>query len=374
MAVFSAAELGGSELFNLEFLRRAHERGCAIAALVPDDGPLCDALAPICDRIQVVAIPQQITRLSRFDKTLGKSAARAVVSLPGYERRLHRALQQTPGALCCLGFRSQLACAATSLLSRRRHCWVVHEVVPPSPAGRLWGTAARGADIVMTYSQTAAQQRTLRRANARVYDVRFDLRRFAAVPSPRQTPRTLGLVGDLFALKNHLGAIRTTQRLRANGEPVECLLIGRPTADHVYTADVHDALAACGAGARLEAVRPDEMPQALTQIDVLLHLSTVPESFGRVCVEAMAAGRPVVAFDHGGVGELVEHEVSGLLCPPGDLESVAAAIVRLRHEPGLFARLSRNARDRAQQRWSSDHAGTTIGDALADFARATTAR
>ncbi|MBA3747033.1 MAG: hypothetical protein H0W96_06010, partial [Solirubrobacterales bacterium] len=108
----------------------------------------------------------------------------------------------------------------------------------------------------------------------RVYDVRFDLRRFAAVASTSETPQTLGLIGDLFALKNHLGAIETTQRLRAGGEPVECLLIGRPTADHAYTAAVHDALAASGESTQLQAVRPDAMSEALTRIDVLLHLST----------------------------------------------------------------------------------------------------
>lgn len=368
VAIFSASALGGSELFNLEFLRRAYGHGCRIEALVPEEGPLTEALDGLVERVSVVAIPDAITRLSRFDTRVGVGAARALSGLARYRQRLDAAVEKTNGALVCLGFRSQLACAVTPAARNRRRCWVVHEVVPAGPFGALWAVAARGPELVMTYSEAAAQQPMLRLARPRVLDVRFDLRGFSALANPPPPPRRLGLVGDLFALKNHLALIEVVRQLRAQGEDVEGVLVGRQTADRRYVEVVHRAVESAAGSVRLRAASPGDMPAVMDEIDCLLQLTTVPESFGRVCVEAMAAGRPVVAFGHGGVAELVDNGATGILCSPGDLDAVAAAVTRLRGESGLFERLSATARERAAQRWSSDRSGTTIGDALAAFA------
>lgn len=72
----------------------------------------------------------------------------------------------------------------------------------------------------------------------------------------------------------------------------------------------------------------DDVPAVMNALDVLVHPAD-RESFGRVAVEAMAAGRPVVAADSGGLREIVEHERTGLRVPAGDAEGFAAAIARL---------------------------------------------
>jgi len=70
----------------------------------------------------------------------------------------------------------------------------------------------------------------------------------------------------------------------------------------------------------------DDMPAALMLADVIAMPSITPEPFGRVAVEALAMGRPVVAFDHGGVVETVEHGVTGWLASPGDAEGLAECL------------------------------------------------
>jgi glycosyltransferase involved in cell wall biosynthesis len=63
-----------------------------------------------------------------------------------------------------------------------------------------------------------------------------------------------------------------------------------------------------------------------------------------VLMEAMATGLPVVASDLSGIPELVEHEQNGLLVPPGDADSIAQALDRLRRDPDLRPRLGQAAR------------------------------
>jgi glycosyltransferase involved in cell wall biosynthesis len=199
--------------------------------------------------------------------------------------------------------------------------------------------------------------------------VRLELEPFLDLPLPSPPPSVLGLVGDFFPLKNQLGFVDVIRRLRALGEPVEGRLFGRDTSATNPTADYVEAVrSASGPDVQLSEVEASEMPTRLAELDLLLHLSVAPETFGRVCVEAMAAARPVIAFAHGGVAELVEPGRTGILCPVNDLAAVERGVRRLRSEPELYRQLSVSARAAARDRWGPGQRGPFIGDALAAFA------
>jgi glycosyltransferase involved in cell wall biosynthesis len=68
-----------------------------------------------------------------------------------------------------------------------------------------------------------------------------------------------------------------------------------------------------------------------------------------VVAEAMAAGRPVVAANAGGIPEIVEHDVTGLLVTPGDVSGFAAGVQRLLADPALRHSLGAAGRRRAEQ-------------------------
>jgi glycosyltransferase involved in cell wall biosynthesis len=74
-------------------------------------------------------------------------------------------------------------------------------------------------------------------------------------------------------------------------------------------------------------------------MDMLVHASTIPEPFGQVILEGMAAGVPVVAADAGGPAELVNHDVNGVLYPMGDQSALAGAMRRLADDPTHRRRL-----------------------------------
>jgi len=96
----------------------------------------------------------------------------------------------------------------------------------------------------------------------------------------------------------------------------------------------------------------DVMP-FFAQADVVVHSSTSPEPFGLVILEAMLAGKPVVASAIGGPLEIVEPDVTGLLVPPGDAAALGAAIVRLFRDSGERARMGAAGRLRAEQEFDA---------------------
>lgn len=91
--------------------------------------------------------------------------------------------------------------------------------------------------------------------------------------------------------------------------------------------------------------------------DVLAHAASA-EPLGRVILESMALGTPVVAPRAAGPAELIEHEDSGLLVAPDDADALAGGILRMLGEPGLGARLAGGARRRVQERFSAEGMAT----------------
>jgi len=73
----------------------------------------------------------------------------------------------------------------------------------------------------------------------------------------------------------------------------------------------------------------DDILDIMSSLDVLIHASVQPEPFGQVLLEAMAEGCPVVATKGGGVSEIVDDGITGLLVPPRDAEAMAEAIVAI---------------------------------------------
>ncbi|MDD1984024.1 glycoside hydrolase family 99-like domain-containing protein [Pseudomonas asiatica] len=83
----------------------------------------------------------------------------------------------------------------------------------------------------------------------------------------------------------------------------------------------------------------DTPKQAMSEINVLLNLSQFAESFGRTVAEAMAAKRPVIAYEWGALPELVIHGKNGYLAPFGDTAAVAAYVRKVVAEPQLIPKL-----------------------------------
>jgi glycosyltransferase involved in cell wall biosynthesis len=95
------------------------------------------------------------------------------------------------------------------------------------------------------------------------------------------------------------------------------------------------------------------VPERLAEADIFLNTSRV-DNLPVSVLEAMASGLCIVSTRVGGIPDLLEHERDALLVPPGDAPAMAAAARRILHEPGLAARLSRNAqRKAAAYDWSA---------------------
>ena len=216
---------------------------------------------------------------------------------------------------------------------------------------RLAGGLAEGrvlpqADMVIVLTRPAAD-RLLREGvpegRVRVIPPGYDPDLFTAVtpdPFPDLPRPRVAYVGRIARQKDVGTLVEAFGRVREQA----CLLIvgdgpdrraaerqARPLAGRVHFAGFLPHL---------------KIPAVLRHSDLLV-LATRYEELPSVLVEGMAAGLPVVASRVGGIPALVDHDVNGLLVPPGDAAALAAAITRVLTEPGTAARLSAAARGTA---------------------------
>ncbi len=95
-----------------------------------------------------------------------------------------------------------------------------------------------------------------------------------------------------------------------------------------------------------------DLPRHLYAADVVVVPTVAQEALGRTAVEAMAAGRPVVASRIGGLPFTVTDGATGLLCHPGDPEDLAAKLIRLLDDPVLRDRLGTAGRSRFEEHYA----------------------
>ncbi|OFW56855.1 MAG: hypothetical protein A2W01_02065 [Candidatus Solincola sediminis] len=92
----------------------------------------------------------------------------------------------------------------------------------------------------------------------------------------------------------------------------------------------------------------EDVIEIMACLDVLVHTSILPDPLPTVLIEAMSLGLPVIAADGGGVREIVEDRVTGLVVPPGDPGALADAITGLLSNRELARRMGRMGREKAE--------------------------
>ncbi len=164
---------------------------------------------------------------------------------------------------------------------------------------------------------------------------------------PAEAP-VIGIVGHIQSWKGQDLVVQAMAQLHARHPELRCLIVGgvhRQGAE--YAERMQQRIVAEGLAERviLTGARRD-VAACLDAMDVAIHSSTNPEPFGRVLIEAMALGRPLIAPREGGPLEIVVDGETGILVPPRDPTALATAIDRLVADPALARRMGDAGRAR----------------------------
>jgi glycosyltransferase involved in cell wall biosynthesis len=99
---------------------------------------------------------------------------------------------------------------------------------------------------------------------------------------------------------------------------------------------------------------PNELKSYYRRCSMVVVPSTWPEPFGMVGIEAMSYGKPVLAFDVGGISEWLKHEETGFLVKPKDAIGLAKRIAFLLERPELARKIGAKGRETVKSRFVPD--------------------
>ena len=198
--------------------------------------------------------------------------------------------------------------------------------------------AVRRADATRAVSSFTSQliSDVRGREPSAVFTAFSDLSAFTAKPvAPLPDRPTVVFVGSLEPYKNIAGLADAWRLVSQRLPEAKLVIIGRGSQQEVVDRLVADFPDRVRHHVWLD---PPEVSDVLDQSTVLV-LPSWPEGLGRVVIEAFARGRAVVATDAGGIPDLVLHEREGLLVPPADPVTLAAALERVLGDRELAERM-----------------------------------
>jgi glycosyltransferase involved in cell wall biosynthesis len=383
-----SGSMGGAErvLLDLMGLVRRARPAWPIGLIAAQDGPLVDESRRLGVRTTLLPFPRAFARMGDAGLTgpgawsgLAGRAALGSISLLGYRRRLKQAIDVfAPDIIHSNGFKMHLLSAVTRP-DRAALIWHMHDYLGARPlASRLIRRFAGRCDAIVAVSASVAADireqlgedvhvRTIWNAvdttRFRPDGPKLDLDALAGLPPATPGIIRIGLVATFARWKGHALFLQALQSLGGRYN-IRGYVVGGP----VYETDGSQCslaeLRAVASGMGLSTsvgltgFVKDSAP-ALRALDVVVHASTAPEPFGLVVAEAMAAGRPLVVSQGGGVAELVKSGQTALTYPQSDGEALTRQIERLIQDPHARRQLGEAARAAAveqfdQARMSAD--------------------
>jgi glycosyltransferase involved in cell wall biosynthesis len=235
----------------------------------------------------------------------------------------------------------------------------------PLPVRLLRSRVLRDAAFVASRSESAGRLARAWGARGEVALAPHAVPSWPDAPVHSERPFTVGYAGRLVPSKGLLDLLAAVRLLAA---PVELLLIG----DGEQRAQL-EGQPIPGSHVRvLDDLSHEQMATGYAQLDVLaLPSHTTPtwkEQFGRVIVEALWCGVPVVGSDSGEIPWLIELTGGGLVYPEGDSEALAARLAELREQPELRERLAQTGRAAVERLFSVPAATDALERLLAGAA------
>jgi glycosyltransferase involved in cell wall biosynthesis len=354
LVIDQSGELGGAELQLLPVVRALGER-CHVILLA--DGPFRELLQR--NGVAVTVLADAAVSGVRRDK-MGWSTLSAVW---GLLRQIWKVARLARGFdLVYLNTQKALVVGALGRpLFRKPVLFHLHDIMSPDHFGGLHlrlvsFIVGHYVTRVVANSQASADA-ILGLAKISPNDVRVVLNGVPSEPfialenTPKETLRQrFGLTTEAFwvgvfgRLASWKGQTTAVDALLDNPDMHLALVGSALFGEDKYEASLRQHVDTLGLAGRVHFLGfSNEVPALMKAMDVVAHTSTLPEPFGRVVVEGMLSHRPVIASAAGGVTELIENGVTGILIEPGNSAALSAALKKLATEPAYADDLAQAA-------------------------------
>ncbi len=211
---------------------------------------------------------------------------------------------------------------------------------------RVDGVVAISRVIMNLLIEAGVEPERIRLIHSGIDPQRFD--RCADGSASAEYEAVVGIIASLEERKGHRYLFEAAAMLKRRGHKIKYLVAGegparRQLEERVKALHLGDEIRFCGF--------VSDAPDFLSQIDIFT-LPSLYEGLGVAALEAMAAGKPVIASRVGGLPELIADGETGMLVAPKNSEELAQAVARLAGEKSLAREMGQKGAERARASFS----------------------
>ncbi len=357
-----AGVLSGAELCLFDIASHYRDSG---KVLLFADGPLRERLEEAGVAVEVLAAPSTVSDVRREGS--GIRELRAIPGVIGLARRVAR-YARGYDVLYANSQKALVMGALAGKLARKPVVWHLHDILSAehfSQVHRWLAATVANRTVVRVIANSKATAAAFVQSGGKSKMVRVVYNGIDPAPFESATPaepETLGkelglaeasIVGVFSRLAPWKGQhvlLDALPRLPA----VHALLVGGALfGERNYAESLRRRVKLLGLADRVHFLGfRNDVPRLMRLSDVVVHTSTAPEPFGRMIVEGMMAGRPVVASRAGGAMEIIEDGVNGCLVPPGDAAALGETLAGLLKNPISRRTLAKAGHATASERFS----------------------
>lgn len=365
LVVHQSAELYGSDRSLLDLLGGLDRSRFVPIVCVPEHGPLID-------KLQAFGIEVHVAPLLKVRRRTMLEPWR-VLKIPGAVRRAMEVITQLVGGrkvnLVYTNTLAVMAGAIWASCNKIPHVWHVREIInrPPIVSFCFRRLVATLADRIICNSNETLQWVASGQSTSAVtvWNGIESLADTVHLPALRASARSrlnlpsnvpvILVVGRINARKGQdlvLDAIEMIQP--EHKAPFHLLFVGGVVHGETAPLDALKAKIAKSIHASQISVHPftDQVADYYLASNILVLPSRHPESFGRVAIEAMSFGLPVIAAAHGGALEIVEEGETGLFFTPSSAQALASKLLTLLKDAELRERMGEAGRNRQRRLFS----------------------
>ena len=346
------AALGGGEIALLNLVRHLNPQTIKSIVVLGAAGPLVERLGP---EIDTYTLPLPVGLATNRKDSLGLATLFQIREILGglsYILQLAKFIRSHKIDL--VHTNSLKADIIGGIASRLAQCpvvWHVRDRIEmdylPGPVVRVFRLLCR---VIPTYviANSAATLRTLHLGPDRPDGTDFGVNGRSAVVHDGTRTRSLSkersrhlevfriaLIGRISPWKGQHIFLQAAQSVAERFPNVRFFVIGAALFDeHKYDEEIRQLPKKLGIENLVEFTGfCSDIEEVIEGLDLVVHASMTGEPFGQVIIEGMAAGKPVVATNGGGVPEIVEDGSTGILVPMGDVQAMADAICEILADP-----------------------------------------
>lgn len=358
----AGSELYGADIVMLELIKGINKEKFYPIVMLPNDGPLVEKLK--AEKIEVIVEKYPILRRKYYNI---KGIITYLINYMKYSKRISKYIKSNNIDIVHINTSAVLEGYYLHRKNNVKIIWHIHEILikPKFIAKIIYKIIAKSADKVICVSKAVKEhfQTITKRSDVIVIYNGVDNNKFKPIKDIERVKKefcikdndiVVGMVGRINAWKGQMDFLKAMELVTHRIPNVRILLVGGVFEGEEWRKEEIEKYIKSSINSEKIVIKDfrEDVAQIYNIMDIFVLPSTNPDPLPTVVLEAMACGKPIVGYKHGGICEMVEENENGLFAEVRNIEDLGNKIAKLIEDQNVRYEMGKKSLERQKNMFS----------------------